>query len=159
MPTVRRHGMGTLTYSPLAGGWFPGRYRSDNTARPASAERPAARFDMTGPANQHKPDAVEQPALLADQAGLSLIELAVAFVINHPGVTSTIIGPHTVEQLEAFLPAAGSTLPVDVLDRLDEIVAPGATVNPAGNSYGDFELRADQRRRRPRSGPDVSGDR
>ncbi|MFI1094912.1 aldo/keto reductase [Streptomyces sp. NPDC020917] len=147
LPTVRRHGMGTLTYSPLAGGWLSGRYRKDTASGPASAARPQARFDMSTPANQRKLDAVEQLALLADKSGLTLIELAVAFVINHPGVTSAIIGPRTMEQLDAFLPAAGITLPADVLDRIDEIVAPGVTVNPADNSYGDVELRPDQRRR------------
>jgi hypothetical protein len=66
-------------------------------------------------------------------------------VINHPGDTSAIIGPRTMEQLEAFLPAADVTLSADVLDAIDKIIAPGATVNPVDNSYGDFELRADQR--------------
>ncbi|WP_335983926.1 aldo/keto reductase [Streptomyces sp. CA2R106] len=144
---VRRHGMGTLTYSPLAGGWLSGRYRKDATSGPASAARPGARFDLASPANQRKLDAVEQLALLAESSGLTLIELAVAFVLQHPGVTSAIIGPRTMEQLDAFLPAADATLPADVLDRIDEIVAPGVTVNPADNSYGDFDLRPDQRRR------------
>jgi aryl-alcohol dehydrogenase-like predicted oxidoreductase len=147
LPTVRRHGMGTLTYSPLAGGWLSGRYRKDSSSGPASAARPQARFDMTSPANQRKLDAVEQLAVLADKSGLTLVELAVAFVIHHPGVTSAIIGPRTMEQLDAFLPAADVTLPAEVLDRIDEIVAPGVTVNPADNSYGDFDLQADQRRR------------
>ncbi|RAG85228.1 aldo/keto reductase [Streptacidiphilus pinicola] len=147
LPTVRRHGMGTLTYSPLAGGWLSGRYRKDASSGPASAARPQARFDMSSPANQRKLDAVERLAVLAEKAGVPLIELAVAFVINHPGVTSAIIGPRTMEQLEAFLPAAEVTLAAEVLDRIDEIVAPGVTVNPADNSYGDLELRADQRRR------------
>jgi aryl-alcohol dehydrogenase-like predicted oxidoreductase len=147
LPTVRRHGMGTLTYSPLSGGWLSGRYRKNATEGPASAARPQARFDMSTPANQRKLDAVEQLAVLAEKAGLTLIELAVAFVINHPGVTSAIIGPRTMEQLEAFLPAADVTLSSDVLDAIDEIVTPGVTVNPVDNSYGDFELRADQRRR------------
>ncbi|MFE2059460.1 aldo/keto reductase [Streptomyces sp. NPDC059446] len=147
LPTARRHGMGTLTYSPLAGGWLSGRYRKNASGGPASAARPQARFDMDVPANQRKLDAAEQLAVLAEKAGLTLIELAVAFVINHPGVTSAIIGPRTMEQLEAFLPAAAVTLPADVLDAVDEIVAPGVTVNPVDNSYGDFELRPDQRRR------------
>ncbi|MCA1223062.1 aldo/keto reductase [Streptomyces sp. 8L] len=147
LATVRRHGMGTLTYSPLAGGWLSGRYRKDTSSGPASAARPQARFDMATPANQRKLEAVEQLALLAEDSGLTLIELAVAFVLNHPGVTSAIIGPRTMEQLETFLPTADVTLPADVLDRIDEIVAPGVTVNPADNSYGDHELRADQRRR------------
>ncbi|MCX5414833.1 aldo/keto reductase [Streptomyces sp. NBC_00059] len=147
LPAVRRHGMGTLTYSPLSGGWLSGRYRKHAAEGPASAARPQARFDMSTPANQRKLDAVEQLAVLAEKAGLTLIELAVAFVINHPGVTSAIIGPRTMDQLEAFLPAADVTLPADVLDAIDDIVAPGVTVNPVDNSYGDFELRADQRRR------------
>jgi aryl-alcohol dehydrogenase-like predicted oxidoreductase len=73
--------------------------------------------------------------------------MAVAFVLNHPGVTSAIIGPRTMEQLDAFLPAADVALTDDVLDRIDDIVAPGATVNPADNSYGEHELRPEQRRR------------
>jgi aryl-alcohol dehydrogenase-like predicted oxidoreductase len=147
LPTVLRHGMGTLTYSPLAGGWLSGRWRKDTAAAPTSSARPPARFDMSTPANQRKLEVVEELALLAEQSGLSLIELAVAFVINHPGVTSAIIGPRTMEQLEAFLPAADVVLTPDMLDRIDEVVAPGVTVNPADNSYGDHELRPEQRRR------------
>ncbi|MFJ8751522.1 aldo/keto reductase [Streptomyces sp. NPDC102441] len=147
LPAVRRHGMGTLTYSPLSGGWLSGRYRKNAGDGPASAARPQARFDMSTLANQRKLDAVEQLAVLAEKAGLTLVELAVAFVINHPGVTSAIIGPRTMEQLEAFLPAADVKLSPDVLDAIDGIIAPGVTVNPVDSSYGDFELRADQRRR------------
>jgi aryl-alcohol dehydrogenase-like predicted oxidoreductase len=147
LPTVLRHGMGTLTYSPLAGGWLSGRWRKDSASSPASSARPPARFDMSTPANQRKLEAVEQLALLAEEAGLTLIEMAVAFVISHPGVTSAIIGPRTMEQLEAFLPAADVTLSADVLDRIDDIVPPGVTVNPADNSYGDHELQPEQRRR------------
>ena len=102
---------------------------------------------MSDPANQRKLDAVEKLALLAEESGSPLIEMAVAFVINHPGVTAAIIGPRTMEQLEAFLPAADLTLSADVLDRIDQIVAPGVTVNPADNRTGDQELRPDQRRR------------
>ncbi|RII20239.1 General stress protein 69 [Streptomyces sp. YIM 130001] len=96
LPATRRHGLGTLTYSPLCGGWLSGRYRKDATAGPASSARPQARFDMRSPANQRKLDAVEQLAVLAEQNGLTLIELAVAFVVNHPGVTSAIIDPRTM---------------------------------------------------------------
>ena len=147
LPTALRHGMGTLTYSPLAGGWLSGRWRKESASSPTSSARPPARFDMSDPANQRKLDAVEKLALLAQESGSTLIEMAVAFVINHPGVTAAIIGPRTMEQLEAFLPAADLTLSADVLDRIDQIVAPGVTVNPADNSYGDHELRPDQRRR------------
>jgi aryl-alcohol dehydrogenase-like predicted oxidoreductase len=147
LPTVRRHGMGTLTYSPLAGGWLSGRWRKDSASTPTSSARPPARFDMSAPGNQRKLDAVEELAALAEKSGMSLIELAVAFVINHPGVTSAIIGPRTMEQLDAFLPAADITLSTEVLDSIDEIVAPGVTVNPVDNSYGDHELQSEQRRR------------
>ncbi len=147
LPTARRHGMGTLTYSPLAGGWLSGRWQKDSTSAPTSSARPSARFDMTTPANQRKLDAVEDLALLAQEAGLSLIEMAIAFVVNHPGVTSAIVGPRTMEQLESYLPAVELTLSEDVLDRIDEIVAPGVTLNPDDNSYGAHELTPAARRR------------
>ena len=121
--------------------------RKDAASAPTSSARPSARFDMTSPANQRKLDFVEGLAQLADQAGLTLIELAIAFVINHPGVTAAIVGPRTMEQLESYLPAAVITLASDVLDRIDKIVAPGVTVNPDDNSYGAQELTAQARRR------------
>lgn len=147
LPTLQRHGMGSLTYSPLAGGWLSGRWRKGAAGEPTSSARPSARFDMSTPANQRKLDIVEELAQLAEQAGLSLVELAIAFVINHPGVTSAIVGPRTMEQLESYLPAAEVTLSTDVLDRIDELVAPGLTVNPDDDSYGQHELVAGARRR------------
>src|SRR6478752_1618182 len=118
LPTTQRHGMGTLTYSPLAGGWLSGRWRKDAAGTPTSAARPSARFDMTTPGNQRKLDIVEDLAQLAEQAGHTLIELAIAFAINHPGVTSAIVGPRTMEQLESYVPAADVPLSNDVLDRI-----------------------------------------
>ncbi len=147
LPTAQRHGMGILSYSPLSGGWLSGRWRKDNAAAPASAARPKARFDMTAEANQRKLGIVEELAQLAEQAGMSLIELAIAFVINHPAVTAAIIGPRTMDQLEPQLSGAELTLSTDVLDRIDELVAPGVTVNPDDNSYGDAELLPAARRR------------
>ncbi|MDE8585976.1 aldo/keto reductase [Arthrobacter sp. NQ4] len=147
LPTVERHGMGTLTYSPLAGGWLSGRWRKDSASRPASSARPSARFDMTQPANQRKLDIVEELAQVAEWAGVTMIELAIAFVINHPGVTAAIVGPRTMEQLESYLPAADTRLAPEVLDRIDQLVAPGVTVNPDDNSYGAHELTAQARRR------------
>ncbi|MDQ0100604.1 aryl-alcohol dehydrogenase-like predicted oxidoreductase [Paenarthrobacter nicotinovorans] len=148
LPTVQRHGMGTLSYSPLAGGWLSGRWRKDSVSSPTSSARPSARFDMTRFANQRKLDLVEDLAQLAEESGLSLIELAIAFVINHPGITSAIVGPRTMAQLESYLPAASVALTADVLDRIDEIVEPGVTVNPDDNSYGAHELTPRARRRR-----------
>ena len=85
LPTAQRHGMGILTYSPLAGGWLSGRWSADSAPTSPAQQRLAARFDMSLPENQRKLEAVEQLATLADEAGLSLIELAIAFVVNHPG--------------------------------------------------------------------------
>jgi len=140
LPTARRHGMGILSYSPLAGGWLSGRWRRDAASSPTSTARPPARFDMTSPANQRKLEVIEELAQLADKADLTLIELAITFVINHPAVTSAIIGPRTMEQLESQLTAAEITLTADILDRIDQLVAPGVTINPDDNSYGEAEL-------------------
>ena len=168
LPTAQRHGMGILTYSPLGGGWLSGRWRKDNAATPTSSARPKARFDMTTAANQRKLDIVENLAQLAEQAGMTLIDLAIAFVINHPAVTSAIIGPRTMEQLESQLSGADVTLSTDILDRIDELVAPGVTVNPDDNSYGEAELtqppgaetndRAGNRGRRATSPADLELD-
>ncbi len=147
LPATRRHGMGTLTYSPLAGGWLSGRWRKGAAGTPASTARPGARFDMSTQANRRKLDVVEDLAVLAEEAGMPLIELAIAFVIRHPGVTSAIVGPRTMEQLESSLPAADRVLSDDVLDRVDALVAPGVTLNPDDTSYGTHELTATARRR------------
>jgi aryl-alcohol dehydrogenase-like predicted oxidoreductase len=111
------------------------------------AQRLVARFDMTLPENQRKLEAVEQLATVADDAGVPLIELAIAFVVNHPAVTSAIIGPRTMEQLDSQLPAADVALDTTVLDRIDEIVRPGVNLNPADTSHGEVVLRPARRRR------------
>jgi aryl-alcohol dehydrogenase-like predicted oxidoreductase len=147
LPTTQRYGMGTLVYSPLSGGWLTGRWRKAGAGTPTSKIRPDARFDMSSPANQRKLDAVEELALLAEANGVTLIEMAIAFVINHPAVTSAIIGPRTMEQLESQFTAADVTLSTEVLDRIDQIVAPGVTLNPDDNSYGEAELTPSVRRR------------
>jgi aryl-alcohol dehydrogenase-like predicted oxidoreductase len=147
LPTTERHGMGTLTYSPLAGGWLSGKWRKDAAPTPASAARPKARFDMTSAANQQKLEVVDALARVAEEAGISLVDLALGLVINHPGVTSAIIGPRTMDQLESQLPAADVKLSVEILDRIDGLVAPGVTLNPDDNSYSANELTAAARRR------------
>jgi aryl-alcohol dehydrogenase-like predicted oxidoreductase len=147
LPTAQRHGMGILTYSPLAGGWLSGSWTADSSPTSPARQRLAARFDMSMPENQRKLDAVEQLAEVADDAGVPLIELAIAFVVNHPGVTSAIIGPRTMEQLDSQLPAAAVTFDTAVLDRIDEIVTPGVNLNPADTSYGEQVLEPALRRR------------
>jgi aryl-alcohol dehydrogenase-like predicted oxidoreductase len=147
LPTAQRHGMGILTYSPLAGGWLSGRWTADSSPTSPARQRLAARFDMSLPENQRKLEAVEQLAKVADDAGVSLLELAIAFVVNHPAVTSAIIGPRTMEQLESQLPAADVVLDPATLDRVDEIVRPGVIINPADTSYGEQVLEPTLRRR------------
>jgi len=147
LPTAQRHGMGILTYSPLSGGWLSGRWGADAAPTSPARQRLVARFDMSLPENQRKLDAVEQLARVADHAGVSLLELAIAFVVNHPAVTSAIIGPRTMEQLDSQLPAAGVVLDPATLDRIDEIVRPGVIINPADTSYGEQVLAPALRRR------------
>jgi aryl-alcohol dehydrogenase-like predicted oxidoreductase len=147
LPTARRHGMGILTYSPLAGGWLSGSWSADSSPTSPARQRLVARFDMSLPENQRKLEAVEQLAVLAGEAGVSLIELAIAFVVNHPAVTSAIVGPRTMEQLDSQLTAADVTLAAPLLDRVDELVPPGVTLNPADTSYGEQVLAPHLRRR------------
>lgn len=147
LPTAQRHGMGILTYSPLAGGWLSGSWSADSSPTSPARQRLAARFDMSLPENQRKLEAVDQLAEVADEAGVSLIELAIAFVVNHPVVTSAIIGPRTMEQLDSQMPAADVTLDPATLDRIDKIVQPGVNLNPADTSYGEQILQPPLRRR------------
>ena len=89
-----------------------------------------ARYDLSDPGNQRKLDAADALAQLADEAGLTLIQMALAFVINHPAVTAAIIGPRTMEQLESQLGADEVALDAALLDRIDEIVPPGHDAQP-----------------------------
>jgi aryl-alcohol dehydrogenase-like predicted oxidoreductase len=150
LPTCQRYGMGVIPYSPLAGGWLSGRYRTDTEVTgPMSParQRLANRFDMSLPANQRKLDAAEQLAQLAEDAGMTLVEMAIAFVLRHPAVTAAIIGPRTMEHLESQLTAAEVVLSDDVLDRIDEINPPGVTVNVADNGWTSPALQPAGRRR------------
>ena len=148
LPTCARHGMGVIPWSPLAGGWLSGRYRK-GAETPAStrAERLPARFDLSIPENQRKLEAADALAVVAEEAGMTLIEMAIAFVIRHPAVTAAIIGPRTMEHLESQLTAAEVTLSDDVLDRIDEIVPPGVNVNPNDGGWPNPALDRSARRR------------
>ncbi|MBI0296786.1 aldo/keto reductase [Streptomyces sp. PRKS01-29] len=149
LPTAARHGMGVITYSPLAGGWLSGRWRQDaDLPTPAPArQRLADRFDTSLPVNQRKLEATEALAHLAEDHGMTLIELAIAFALNHPAVASVLIGPRTLGHLQSQLPAADVVLDPAVLDRIDEIVTPGTVINPADSSYINPALEPAARRR------------
>jgi aryl-alcohol dehydrogenase-like predicted oxidoreductase len=112
------------------------------------AKRIPGRYDLSKPGNQAKLEAAEDLAVLAEEAGLPLVHLALAFVLNHPAVTAPIIGPRTMEQLESQLGAAEVTLTADVLDRIDEIVPPGVTLSRDDAGYVAPALQDPTLRRR-----------
>jgi aryl-alcohol dehydrogenase-like predicted oxidoreductase len=148
LATCQRYGIGVIPYSPLAGGWLSGRYRKQADVQgPASAARPAARFDMSDPANQRKLDAADQLAGLADEAGIPLVQMAIAFVLRHPAITAAIIGPRTMEHLEQQLAAADVVVPNEVLDQIDAINPPGVTINHLDNGWTQPALQPAGRRR------------
>jgi aryl-alcohol dehydrogenase-like predicted oxidoreductase len=148
LPTAQRHGMGVIPWSPLAGGWLSGQYRLGSEAPGSTrAQRLPQRYDLSLPANQRKLEAADALGRLAEEAGLTLIQMAIAFVIRHPAVTSAIIGPRTMEHLESQLAAADVELSGDVLDRIDEIVPPGVNVNPADGGWPNPALEKSARRR------------
>ena len=150
LPTCANYGLGVIPWSPLQGGWLSGRYRKDaDVTGPESAARRRLtdRYDLSRPENQRKLDAAEQLAQLAEETGITLIQLALAFVLNHPAVTAPIIGPRTIEHLESQLAAADVVLDEDVLDRIDEIVPPGLNLNPADGGWQSPALLPAARRR------------
>ncbi|GII82301.1 aldo/keto reductase [Sphaerisporangium siamense] len=130
LPVTEQYGLGVLAWSPLASGWLSGAVRAGREiATHRSAVMPQ-RFDTTIPANRARLDAVERLAKVADEAGLTMIQLALGFVTAHRAVTSAILGPRTLEHLRAQLAAADTVLSADVLDAIDEIVPPGLDLAP-----------------------------
>jgi aryl-alcohol dehydrogenase-like predicted oxidoreductase len=151
LPVCQRYGMGVLVWSPLAFGFLSGKYRQNrpvdlSTGR--AALRPA-QFDPAIPENAAKLDAVEQLVELAADLGCTLPQLAVAFTVAHPGVTSAILGPRTMQQLDDLVKGAALTLDDAVLDRIDEIVAPGTNLYQPNAAFPRPALADLTRRRRP----------
>ncbi len=148
LPVCQQYGMGVIPWSPLAGGWLSGKFGTgkDNTSR--RSDRLPARYDMSDPGNQRKLVAVDALTELAESIDLSLVELAVAFPLAHPAVTSPIIGPRTMEQLESQLHIPDITLDSATLDRIDEIVAPGTNFGAADAGYAPPALADASLRRR-----------
>lgn len=136
LPVCQRYRMGVITWSPLASGWLTGAWRKGKEP-PSSmrAERLPDRFDLSLPANQRKLEAAEALAQLADEIGISLIHMALAFVLNHPAVTAAIIGPRTEEHLKSQLGAIDVRLDDALLDQIDEIVPPGTNFSYADAGF------------------------
>ncbi len=150
LPACQRYGMGVILWSPLAGGWLTGRYRSaGDFTEESRIVRFAERWGSMNPEselNQRKLALVGDLSAIADQAGLSLTHLAVAWTLEHPAVTSTIIGPRTHEQLDDLLACAEVVLDEDTLDAIDALLPPGTNLNPSDPSSEPAEMGKDQRR-------------
>ncbi|MUL41448.1 aldo/keto reductase [Streptomonospora sp. PA3] len=144
LPVAQRYGMGTLVYSPLAGGMLTGRYR-----RNQQADTHRARYGFKHLADERRLDAVEQLIAVARDAGMPLAHMATAFAIAHPGVTSALIGPRTMEQLDSTLAGIGTVLDDEVLDRIDAIVPPGTDVGRLDMAYDTPAVLHSPLRRRP----------
>jgi aryl-alcohol dehydrogenase-like predicted oxidoreductase len=144
LPVCQRYGMGTLVWSPLGQGLLTGRFRK---GQPAGTHRSG--FMPQHFSDERKLDVVEQLVPLAEKAGLPMTHLAMAFAIAHPGVTSAIIGPRTMEQLDDLLASADVTLDDEVLDRIDEIAPPGTDAGPNDVAYTPPAISRVSLRRRP----------
>lgn len=150
LPVCDRYGMGVLTWSPLAWGLLTGKYRPGQNA---SVSPGRAHWGPRHMSDQNKAAAIEQLAPVAEEAGVSMTHLAMAFVMAHPAVTSAIIGPRTLDQLDDLLAGTQVSLSDDVLDRIDEIVPPGTDVGFSEVGYVPRSLSETALRRR------VTGDR
>jgi aryl-alcohol dehydrogenase-like predicted oxidoreductase len=149
LPVCQQYGMGVIPWSPLAGGWLSGKWRLGQGAPPSMrSERLPQRYDLSLPENQRKLEVADQLAQLAEEADLTLIQLALAFVIEHPAVTAAIIGPRTMDQLEAQLSALDVQLTAELLDRVDEIVPPGTVFNQRDRGWENPALVDPALRRR-----------
>jgi aryl-alcohol dehydrogenase-like predicted oxidoreductase len=143
LPVAERYGMGVLVWSPLAGGLLTGRIRK---GQQTDLRRVKLFKHMS---NQRRIDVVEELIPVAEEAGIKLTHLAMAFAIAHPGVTSAIIGPRTMDQLDDLLAGARLALTDDILDKIDAIVAPGTDVSPLDMAYNPPAILNTQLRRRP----------
>jgi aryl-alcohol dehydrogenase-like predicted oxidoreductase len=158
LPVAQRYHMGAIVWSPLAGGWLAGRYQRGE-APPADTRagrvdeyhrrggRMHERYQMASEANIAKFDVVAGLAKLADAACLPMVDLALAFTLAHPAVTSCLIGPRTLGQLESILAGADTRLDEVTLDAIDELVPPGSVLNPADSEFAQPWLSTSARRR------------
>ena len=149
LPVCQRYGMGVIPWSPLGGGWLSGKWRKGSDELSSRrATRIPGRYDLSKPENQAKLEAATALADLADEAGMSLIHMALAFVLEHPAVTSAIIGPRTAEHLDSQIGATDVRLTADMLDRIDQIVEPGTNFSSADAGYEPPGVACAQKRRR-----------
>jgi aryl-alcohol dehydrogenase-like predicted oxidoreductase len=169
LPVCHRLGLGVMSSAPLNAGWLTGRIRRGVDIEPSprrlippnrvrdEAESGFGRprvanpmpIDDSSPPFAAKFDAIEELVALCDASGLSMMDLALGFVLSHPAITTAIIGPRTMEQLTPQLGATDKKLPDEILDRIDGIVPPGTDLVPAEAGYQMREFAEADRRRRP----------
>ncbi len=130
LPTCQKYGMGVMVWSPLAMGMLTGRYRKNQ-----QTDSRRTKFNPKYMTDEGKLNAIEQLIPVAEDAGLSLTHMAMAFAIAHPGVTSANLGPRTMEQIDDLLAGAEVVLHDDVLNQIDKIVPPGTDVGPLHAPY------------------------
>jgi aryl-alcohol dehydrogenase (NADP+) len=150
LPTCARYGIGVIPWSPLAGGLLTGRYRKGQPvpegSRLARGFGSQAASERQRAAHERRLDIVEALVKVAADAGVSLTHLAHAFVLEHPAVTSAIIGPRTMEQLDDVLAGRDVRLDEATLDAIDEVVRPGTDIS-AGDPWQPPGLARGPRRR------------
>jgi aryl-alcohol dehydrogenase-like predicted oxidoreductase len=149
LPVCERYGMGVLAWSPLAKGMLTGKYRRGQP----TPDGLRARYFPKAMSDRGSLDVVEQLIVLAEEAGMSLMHMALAFVVAHPALSAAIIGPRTLDQLDGLLAAVGVTLDDTLLDRIDAIVPPGSEIAPLeGAAYAPPPILHAALRRRPLAG-------
>ena len=148
LPVAQKYGMGVIPWSPLNGGFLSGKFRAGVTPEPSHRDQlRAARGASESPAEQVKRRAAEQLGDLAEKFDLTVVDMAIAFVLNHPAVTAAIIGPRTMQQLESQLASTDVVLPGELLDAIDAIVPPGVNLDPGDAGWDPPSLLPEHRRR------------
>ncbi|HEX6902817.1 MAG TPA: aldo/keto reductase [Thermoanaerobaculia bacterium] len=125
-PMSLKHGIANIVWSPLEGGWLTGKYRrGHNPKDSARAEKWIG--DVDNPKFQRRLDVVEKLLPIAEEKGVPLARFANAWALRHPAVTSVIIGPRTMEQLEDSLAALEVRITDEDAAKIDELVPPGTS--------------------------------
>ncbi|HKB85848.1 MAG TPA: aldo/keto reductase [Ignavibacteriaceae bacterium] len=124
LPAAQNYGMAILPWSPLAGGFLTGKYKR-NEERPENTRFKNDQFWSTRQFNDKAFDVVETVQKIAEEKGCTPAQLSLAWVIQKPAVTSAIIGPRNLEQLDDNIKAVEVTLDEEDNRRLDEVSKPG----------------------------------
>ena len=128
---LREYGWGLMTWSALAGGMLSGKYSRDAIDNPPPGTRLSDLKDRYRPRIGTGLEKAIELADLARQAGIEPIHLAIAWLLHQDVVTAAVMGPRTVQQMQAYLEAVEVTLDQSLLDAVDKIV-------PPGSAYADF---------------------